>query len=222
MSAVRILYVDDEPDIREVVKISLSLDPEFCVRSCSCGHDAIATAAEWSPDLVLLDVMMPEMDGPATLACLRKNPKTSGIPVIFMTARAQQRELQHFHALGADGVILKPLTLAARLREQMRTPQFRLAGPRARFFCNVRAQATELRSARDGLWDQTGATLDRIISTAHKIAGGAGTVGYPEISAQALILERAAIELRNGSGTVAQVLAAIDSLVNLIEPSEAL
>ncbi len=225
MSVVRILYVDDEPDIREVVQISLGLDPEFAVRSCSCGRDAIAAAAEWLPDLVLLDVMMPDMDGPATLARLRQRPETSGIPVIFMTARAQQRELQHFRALGADGVIAKPfdpLTLAARVREQMQTPQFRLAGPRARFYSNVRAQAAALHRERDNLPDQTDATLDRIISAAHRIAGGAGTVGYAEISARALALEQAATELRYGLGTVAKVQAAIDSLVELIEPSEPL
>lgn len=223
MSAVRILYVDDEPDLREIVQISLGLDPEFTVRSCSCGRDAVAAAAEWLPDLVLLDVMMPDMDGPATLARLRQSPKTSGIPVIFMTARAQQRELERFRALGADGIISKPfdpLTLAAHVREQMQTPRFRLAGPRARFISNVRAQATALRRDRDRLSDRDHTTLDRIISAAHKIAGGAGTVGYPEIGARALALEQVAVELRYGSGTAAKVQAAIDSLVALVEPSE--
>ena len=89
MSAIRILHVDDEPDIREIVDISLGLNPNFEVRACSSGAGAIAAAAEWSPLLILLDVMMPEMDGPTTLAQLRRNPRTSQIPVVFMTARAQ-------------------------------------------------------------------------------------------------------------------------------------
>ncbi|HWP27014.1 MAG TPA: response regulator [Xanthobacteraceae bacterium] len=223
MSAIRILYVDDEPDLREIVQISLGLDPEFTVRSCSCGREAVAAAAEWLPDLILLDVIMPDMDGPATLARLRESAKTNGIPVIFMTARAQQHELEHFLALGADGIIPKPfdpLTLAAHVREQMHTPRFRLAGPRARFFSNVRAQATALRRDRDRLSDHDHATLDWIISVAHKIAGGAGTVGYREIGSRALALEQVAVELRYGSGTVARVQAAIDSLVALVEPSE--
>ena len=63
MTAFRVLHVDDEPDIREVVEISLALDSEFTVRSCPSGADAIVTAADWSPDLILLDVMMPGMEG---------------------------------------------------------------------------------------------------------------------------------------------------------------
>ena len=119
MSTTRILHVDDEPDIRDIVDMSLGLDPDFEVRECASGSEAIAAAAEWSPQLILLDVMMPKMDGPATLAELRKNPRTAGIPVVFMTARAQTRELERFMSLGAQGVILKPfdpMKLAAEVQ----------------------------------------------------------------------------------------------------------
>jgi CheY-like chemotaxis protein len=122
MSTIRILHVDDEPDIREVVDISLGLNPEFEVRACSSGEEAITAAAEWSPILILLDVMMPGMDGPTTLAHLRKNPKTSDIPVLFMTARAQTREVEHIISLGAQGVISKPfdpMTLAFVVRNHL-------------------------------------------------------------------------------------------------------
>jgi CheY-like chemotaxis protein len=122
MTSLRILHVDDEPDIREVVELSLGLDPAFSVRSCASGSDALAAAADWSPDLILCDVMMPVMDGPATLKHLQEDPRTAGIPVVFMTARAQTRELDHFKSLGAAGVIVKPfdpMTLAASLRNQM-------------------------------------------------------------------------------------------------------
>lgn len=122
MSAIRILYVDDEPDIREVVDISLGLNPNFEVRACSSGAEAITAAAEWSPFLILLDVMMPGMDGPTTLTELRKNPQTSAIPVVFMTARAQTREVEHFIALGAQGVISKPfdpMTLASQVQSHV-------------------------------------------------------------------------------------------------------
>lgn len=115
MSAIRILHVDDEPDIREVVDMSLGLNPDFDVRACASGAEAIAAAAEWLPRLILLDVMMPGMDGPTTLAHLRNNPKTSDIPVLFMTARAQTREVEQIISLGAQGVISKPfdpMTLA--------------------------------------------------------------------------------------------------------------
>ena len=125
MSAIRILHVDDEPDIREVVSISLALNPDFEVRGCASGTEAIAVAAEWSPFAILLDVMMPEMDGPATLTQLRKNPQTSAIPVLCMTARTQAHEIQHLVALGAQGVISKPfdpMTLASAVSSHLQMP----------------------------------------------------------------------------------------------------
>jgi CheY-like chemotaxis protein len=122
MSAVRILHVDDEADIREIVQLSLGLNPQFEVRACASGSDAIAAATEWNPALILLDVMMPEMDGPATLAKLRGNPQTSSIRVIFMTARAQTREIERFIGLGAQAVIAKPfdpMTLASQVQSHL-------------------------------------------------------------------------------------------------------
>ena len=122
MGAIRILHVDDEPDIREVVDISLGLNPEFEVRACSSGAEAVVAAAEWSPALILLDVMMPGMDGPTTLQQLHKSAQTANIPVLFMTARAQAREIEHFIALGAKGVISKPfdpMTLASEVSSHL-------------------------------------------------------------------------------------------------------
>ena len=91
MTALRVLHVDDEPDIREVVEFSLGLDADLVVRSSSSGEEALAVVDDWAPDVILLDVMMPVMDGPATLARLQSNPGTAHIPVVFMTARAQSR-----------------------------------------------------------------------------------------------------------------------------------
>jgi CheY-like chemotaxis protein len=122
MTDIRILLVDDEPDIREVVDVSLGLDREFSTRACASGADALVTAAEWSPSLILLDVMMPAMDGPATLANLRKNPRTANIPVIFLTARAHTEEVKRYISLGAQGVLPKPfdpMTLAASVRRYL-------------------------------------------------------------------------------------------------------
>jgi CheY-like chemotaxis protein len=124
MSGIRILDVDDEPDIREVVDLSLGLNPEFEVLACASGAEAVIAAAEWSPRLIPLDVMMPGMDGPATLAQLREQPRTAAIPVLFMTARAQTREIQHFIALGPQGVICKPfdaMTLAFQVQSHLHT-----------------------------------------------------------------------------------------------------
>jgi CheY-like chemotaxis protein len=115
----RILYVDDEADIREVAQMSLELDPDLEVRTCASGADAIDHAAAWRPELILLDVMMPGMDGPTVFARLREQPETATIPVVFITARTQASEVAAFRELGARGVLAKPfdpMTLAAQVR----------------------------------------------------------------------------------------------------------
>ncbi len=119
---LKVLYVDDEPDIREVATLALGLDPDFEVRSEASGAAGIATAAAWRPDAILLDVMMPSMDGLATLVQLRGNAATRDIPVIFVTARAQSREIAAFIKQGARKVITKPfdpMTLAADVRRSI-------------------------------------------------------------------------------------------------------
>ncbi len=115
----RILYVDDEPDLREIATLALSLDPDLEVRAAAGGVEAIAMVAEWMPDLIMLDVMMPGMDGPSTLARLREDPRTAELPVVFITARAQTKDLQTFATLDARGVIAKPfdpMSLAQQVR----------------------------------------------------------------------------------------------------------
>jgi CheY-like chemotaxis protein len=118
MTPIRILHVDDEPDIREVVEQSLGLEPDFVTRSCGSGKEALALAAVWKPDLLLLDLMMPQMGGVTTLARLRADVK-SIMPVVFMTALRKFQEPDYFRSLGAAGVIYKPfepMTLAASVR----------------------------------------------------------------------------------------------------------
>lgn len=106
--ALKILYVDDEDDIREIALMSLEIDPEIEVKTTDSGSAALLTVQEWLPDLILLDVMMPGMDGPETLARLRQDTATSAIPVVFITARTQPEDIEKFMALGAAGVISKP------------------------------------------------------------------------------------------------------------------
>lgn len=118
----RILYIDDEADIREVAEMALELDPAFDVRTCASGREGLAAAREWQPDLILLDVMMPELDGPGVLEKLRQDPATVAIPVVFITARTQAHEVERLRALGARGVLAKPfdaMTLSGQVRELM-------------------------------------------------------------------------------------------------------
>jgi CheY-like chemotaxis protein len=116
----RILYVDDEADIREVAQMALELEPAFDVRTCGSGAEALPIAAVWKPDLILLDVMMPGMDGPATLRALRDQGAEA--PVIFITARSQAAERESFMAAGALDVISKPfdpMALASSVQEYL-------------------------------------------------------------------------------------------------------
>ena len=108
MNGLKVLYVDDEEDIREIAALALEVDPEIEVRTVPSGAAALKTAAEWRPDVILLDVMMPSMDGPTTLAHLRDSDSTRNIPVVFITARAQTREIQDLKARGALDVMTKP------------------------------------------------------------------------------------------------------------------
>lgn len=116
---LNILYVDDEPDLREVAVMALELDTEIAVRDCSSGAEALALLQSWRPDLVLLDVMMPVMDGPATHAAILER-FGEGLPVVYITARAQESEQERLKGLGAIGVIAKPFD-PMLLAEQVRT-----------------------------------------------------------------------------------------------------
>lgn len=109
MSVLHILHVEDDRDIRDVTAFALELDPQVTVTSVSSGEAALAALdGGLCPDVILMDVMMPKLDGPATLACIRERPAHRATPVIFMTARAQSTEVQRYRALGALDVVVKP------------------------------------------------------------------------------------------------------------------
>lgn len=115
----RILYAEDEPLIQAVAKLALEKVGGFEVLICSSGAEALEKVAAFSPDLILLDVVMPGMDGPATLQRLRGESATLAIPVVFLTANAQPAEVAHYKSLGAKDVVAKPfnpMTLAAQIR----------------------------------------------------------------------------------------------------------
>jgi CheY-like chemotaxis protein len=103
-----VLCIDDEPDIRQIVQLTLSLTKGLLVHIGESGEQALALSRELRPDLLLLDVMMPGLDGPATLKRMREDPVIAHIPVIFVTAKAMPREVAMFRRMGAMGVIGKP------------------------------------------------------------------------------------------------------------------
>jgi CheY-like chemotaxis protein len=120
MTLRKVLLVDDENDIRTVGNLSLSRVGGWQTLLASSGAEAVALAAAERPDLILLDVMMPGMDGPTTLGQLRAQEATARTPIIFMTAKSQKHEVARYLELGAVGVISKPfdpMTLPTEIKK---------------------------------------------------------------------------------------------------------
>lgn len=116
----KILLIDDEEDIREVAALSLETIGDFEVLAAAGGAEGFELAVRELPDAILLDVMMPGLDGPATLERLRSNESTRGIPVIFLTAKVQSSDRKRLADLGARAIIGKPFdpeSLAATVEE---------------------------------------------------------------------------------------------------------
>ncbi len=119
-SLQKLMLVEDEPDIREVSRLALETMGPFILHTCSGGQEALNTAPIFKPDLIILDMMMPGMDGLTTLKLLRANVELKNIPVIFMTAKAQKSEMKHYIEKGAIGAIPKPfdpMHLAEEIRQ---------------------------------------------------------------------------------------------------------
>lgn len=117
---LRLLYVDDEPDIRMIVEFSLEDEPDFELKVCASGAEALAMVEAYQPHMVLLDVMMPVMDGPATLKQMKTLPALANTVFAFMTAKVQAQEVKQLIDLGAVTVIAKPfdpMTLADKIRQ---------------------------------------------------------------------------------------------------------
>ena len=236
MTAYRILVVDDEPDIRRVVERSLLRDPELYARCCASGSEALLVAAEWSPDLILLDMMMPVMDGPATLAALQRNPKTARIPVVFLTARAQAQDLDDLRALGARSTIAKPFepkdlrdAVRAHLRQAEAAPP--LSGPldeatpqeQAEFRARLRLDGQKLRVLRTALQgaQTSDPTFGELRALVHKLAGAGGMFGFDQISQTAFVLENAIVATASGLRPREGLEADLDVLMQQIDREQA-
>ena len=123
MKITKIMIVDDDEDICTVAALAARRVGGWDVVVATSGQEALARARSERPDVILLDAMMPVLDGPATLVKLREEPSTATIPVIFLTAKVQRREVERYLALGAIGVIRKPfdaMTLPDEVRRILR------------------------------------------------------------------------------------------------------
>jgi CheY-like chemotaxis protein len=218
--------VDDDPDIRNVVASSLKLDPGLTVKSCARGDEVLAIALECAPDLILCDVMMPVVDGPAVLALLRDNPCTAGIPLVFVTAVARASELRRLRSLGAAGVIVKPfdpMKLATTVRSYLQ-PATGLAAANEGFARRLHRDAAQLAMFREYLrgepTDPANARED-LLSCAHKLAGAAGIFGFQAVSCGASALEESILEQRAGRSTPGRIEVDLDALLACIERQQA-
>lgn len=204
-----ILLADDEPDIRIVAEMSLAQVGGWKVVLASNGKQAVEMAKEHAPDLIMLDVMMPEMDGVAAFETLAKQDETREIPVIFMTAKVQNQERGRYLNLGAVGVIAKPfdpMQLPETIRKILSEAQSkaaeakdegakdsggpggsRMAALRARYTEKLGGRLDELRTALDAVEpaeddEARKAALHQAYTLAHKLHGTAGTYGHQEVS----------------------------------------
>ena len=115
-----VMHVEDDPDIRAIAELALVTVGGLDITQCASGDECLTAIEQRIPDLILLDVMMPGLDGPETLRRIRMLPSMSKVPAVFMTAKVQPGEISEYQALGAIGVIPKPfdpLTLADQVRQ---------------------------------------------------------------------------------------------------------
>ncbi len=106
----KILYVDDNEEICSIAEMCLGLSAEIEARTCTSGQEAIQICLEWRPDLVLMDVMMPGIDGITAFKIMQEKPEIADVPLVFVTARVQPSEIREYMDLGARGVIEKPFS----------------------------------------------------------------------------------------------------------------
>ncbi|NEO83293.1 MAG: response regulator [Spirulina sp. SIO3F2] len=116
----QVLVIDDEADIREITQLSLAVTTDWDVRTAASGQEGLDMVRDRQPDLVLLDLMMPDMDGQATCAHLKENPQTQAVPVIFLTAKVQVKDQLELAQAGVEAIFTKPFdptTLGAEISE---------------------------------------------------------------------------------------------------------
>jgi CheY-like chemotaxis protein len=195
----RLLVVDDDPDVRALV--SLAAAPAYEVALASTAGEALEQARSFRPDVILLDVMMPGMDGRQTLQALRADDATARIPVVFITAGADRFDGPEYRALGALGVISKPFdplaltTTLARMchgtpAEPARAPFAALGGSYAEALPRTIAEMKDLAAGlAAGGWQRP--VVESLAVTAHRMAGSAGLYGLDRVGAAASMLSTA-------------------------------
>lgn len=226
----RILLAEDEPDIRLIAQLALESIGGFQVRLCGSGSEAIEAAPGFQPDLVVLDVMMPGMDGPATLQALRTQPRLATTPVVFMTAKAQPHEIRQLKALGAFDVIVKPfepMQLSARIasiwqHHLERMVERQVDALTAGYLAGLPNTLAQIERA----WESARQANDRaefehVLRLAHTINGTGATLRLQALSEAARHIEAALAPLRDAPIASDQQIAEIDALFVALERASA-
>ncbi len=188
----RILIVDDEPDILTVTRMTLCAGGDYEVETCQSGGEALVLAPQFEPDLILLDVMMPEMDGPTTLKGLRADSRTATTPVVFMTAKTMRHEIERYLDLGAVGVIPKPYNPRTLVEELERiasgasnlrpSEDSEMTSLLDAYAARLPEQVQEIRDLWSGVERGIDGAMERFHRLVHRIAGTAGTYGFAAVS----------------------------------------
>jgi DNA-binding response OmpR family regulator len=198
-----VLYVDDDPDISAIVEATLCAMAGFVVCTAASGERAIELAADWRPDLILMDVVMPGLDGPSTLQRMRATESIAAIPVVFLSAKLMPSEVREFLQLGALGVIGKPFDprrLCADLADLWRRAEAARSIPPAqvpadtlteRFLQRAARDVVELRDMIQRVRCGDSMAINELQRVAHSIHGAGAMFGYPHISRSGGALERA-------------------------------
>ena len=205
----RVLLVDDDADIRQVGAMALRRVGGLEVAVCEGGRQALERAPSFDPELILLDVMMPGMDGPAVAEAFQNMPQFENVPIVFVTAKAQKHEIARYLDLGALGVIKKPfdpMALAENLRElwaRHHTEEVRslpggddLEELHRRYRRKLRSRTERLDELLTKIASERPADcLQEIRWIAHKLAGSGAMFGFPKVSTICAELEVMALEL---------------------------
>ncbi len=233
-----VLYVDDEPDIRLIVRMALGLAGGVRVETAESGQRALSIMEGLQPDLVLLDVMMPTLDGPGTLMRMRSIPALEHIPVIFMTANAMPQEVARFKQMGAVGVIAKPfdpMKLAQEVLALWQTipqggapglpgmsssdQQLRasVASLAEKFVERTRGQLVRMAEQLPGAAAGDPAARQVIRELAHVIHGSGGLFGFDRVSECARVLEQLAAGVGTDAAAASQLKVSLDRLIEALD-----
>ena len=222
---MKILLVDDDPGIAEIASLALSRVGGFEVRTTDQADDALAAAAAGDLSCVILDVMMPRIDGPTLFRRLREIPECAGLPIIFLTAKVQTHEVDRLMAIGAAGVISKPfdpMALPAQVEEILQRaslsrtssndPPLPLRDVWERRSGEVR---DDLRALRRQIERSTASASER----AHRLTGLCGTFGFTEAGVLAGELEHRLLESTPTPQDRISLVGLVDRIEALLFPT---